>query len=91
MGFLFATMYFLPVLSYLYSNSNGSMSAGAFVNTGEPPCILAALRNEEFAVCLVRVDDPCHRLEGVLVGTLHAVLGVGKELKTRGRDVGLAV
>jgi hypothetical protein len=49
--------------------------------------IFLRLGNEEFAVCLVRIDDSRNRLEGVLVGAPHAILGVGQEFKTSGRNL----
>ena len=45
--------------------------------------IFIVTRNEEFTVCLVRVDDSRNGLESVLVCTTDTVFGIGKKLKSR--------
>ena len=45
--------------------------------------ILIVTRDKEFTVCLMRVDDSCHRLESVLVCTSDTVFRIGKKLKSR--------
>jgi hypothetical protein len=66
-------------------------SSGAAILAVETTDILATLRDEEFAVALVRVDDP--RTDGrvVPVRALDAELDIRVELKTRGMDRIVAV